>query len=119
MNHAGYGKLLRVPGVGPAAARRIVAQRRRSTINTWRDLQAMGVVAKRAKAFLGFPGYKPEKAHQMKLELLSSERPKSLTAQAFAPAPQATHAAGCASCAGSGCGGCPVATLKRARPASA
>ncbi|MBI4340239.1 MAG: helix-hairpin-helix domain-containing protein [Chloroflexi bacterium] len=102
INHAGYTQLIRVPGIGPLAARRIVEQRGRHAINTWRDLQAMGVVAKRARAFVGFAGYKPEKSRQIKMELFQ-EGPK-------APSGPATAIGrGCASCTSGGCGSCPVA----------
>lgn len=110
VNNADYQKLLRVPGVGPTAAQRILAQRKAHTINTWRDLQAMGVVTKRAKAFLGFPGYKPEKAQQVKMDFSSIERPKVPAAKALPVASQG----GCSSCTSFGCGSCPVALMKGA-----
>ena len=69
VNSADRQELLRVPGVGPASAQRIVANRRRHTIDTWRDLQAMGVVRKRASAFLAFPGQRPPRAKQLRMEL--------------------------------------------------
>ncbi|MBI4203055.1 MAG: helix-hairpin-helix domain-containing protein [Chloroflexi bacterium] len=109
VNHAEYQHLIRVPGVGPTAAKRIVEQRKRHSINTWRDLQAMGVVAKRARAFLGFPSYKPEKSAQMKLDLFQ-EHPTPAPVPA---APAATaHAGGCSSCATAACGSCPIAMLR-------
>ena len=69
VNTADRTRLLRVPGVGPTSAERIVTNRRRHTIDTWRDLQAMGVVRKRAWPFLAFPGQRPPRAKQLKLEL--------------------------------------------------
>ena len=69
VNHASRAQLLRVPGLGPTSAERILQVRRRHSIDTWRDLQAMGVVRKRAWAFLAFPGQRPPRAKQLKLEL--------------------------------------------------
>ena len=112
VNQADERALLRVPGVGPTAAKRILAQRKAHTINTWRDLQAMGVVTKRARAFLGFPGYKPEKSQQMKLDLFQEAKPTAAT-------PQALGGHACASCSSFGCGSCPVASLKGAAQAKA
>ncbi|MSQ22832.1 MAG: hypothetical protein EXR53_05980 [Dehalococcoidia bacterium] len=69
LNTADYRHLLRVPGIGPVAAKRIVAQRQHHAVDTWHDLQAMGVVVKRAKAFVAFPGHHPERPQQLKLEM--------------------------------------------------
>ena len=69
VNSAPYERLLRAPGVGPTSARRIVENRRRHAIDTWRDLQAMGVVRKRAWAFLAFPGHRPPSAKQLRLDM--------------------------------------------------
>lgn len=103
VNHAGERQLLRVPGVGPAAAARIVQQRTQHTITRRQELQAMGVVLKRAMPFLRFPGHKPAPAKQGELPLFdppTADRPGPRGAP-----PQRTidlHAAhasgGCASC---------------------
>lgn len=69
VNAADKQALLRVPGIGPTAASRIIANRRGHAIDTWRDLEAMGVVGKRARAFVTFNGYKPVRAKQLKMEL--------------------------------------------------
>jgi predicted DNA-binding helix-hairpin-helix protein len=69
VNSATHEQLLRVPGVGPISAERIVQNRRQHSIDTWRDLQAMGVVKKRAWPFLVFPGHRPPKARQLRLDL--------------------------------------------------
>ena len=69
VNSATYAQLIRIPGVGPTSAQRIVKNRHHSKIDTWRDLQAMGVVRKRAWPFLVFPGHRPPKARQLKLDL--------------------------------------------------
>ena len=51
INAATKEQLLRIPGVGPTSSQRILETRRRHTIDTWRDLEAMGVVRKRAWPF--------------------------------------------------------------------
>jgi predicted DNA-binding helix-hairpin-helix protein len=53
---ASRSELLRVPGIGPVAARRIVAERRRSTPRGLDDLRRLGVVASRAAGFLALGG---------------------------------------------------------------
>ena len=69
VNSADRELLLRVPGVGPTSTRRILALRRRHTIDTWRDLQTMGVVKKRAWPFLSFAGHRPNGARQLRMDL--------------------------------------------------
>ena len=49
--HADYETLLRVPGIGPVSARRIVSARRSSTLR-YEDLKKLGVVLKRAQYFI-------------------------------------------------------------------
>ena len=53
---ASYEALLRVPGVGPASARRIVAERGSTLIRGLTDLRRMGVVTTRAGGFLTLAG---------------------------------------------------------------
>ena len=48
---ADYETLLRVPGIGPVSARRIVSARRSSTLR-YEDLKKLGVVLKRAQYFI-------------------------------------------------------------------
>ena len=100
INTADYRHLLRVPGIGPVSAKRIVAQRRDHAIDTWRDLQAMGVVVRRARAFVAMAGSRPERPKQLKLELFKEREPASNSSLAEAS---------CAACATHACGGCPVA----------
>ncbi len=110
VNSATHERLLRVPGVGPTSAQRIVQNRRRHSIDTWRDLQAMGVVKKRAWAFLAFPGQRPPKAKQLKLELFGEGRsskplqqnldgrgqtPVTSSGQGVAPCGQTRSCVGC------------------------
>jgi len=49
-------ELLRVPGIGPVAARRLVAERAGATLRGLRDLRALGVVTTRAGGFLTLHG---------------------------------------------------------------
>lgn len=73
VNAATYEQLLRAPGIGPTSAERIVRNRLRHSITTWRDLQAMGVVKKWAWPFIVFPGYRPPTARQLKMDLFNEE----------------------------------------------
>ena len=52
---ADYEMLLRVPGIGPISARRIVSARRMAHL-TYEDLKKMGVVLKRAQFFITCSG---------------------------------------------------------------
>ncbi|MEW6006723.1 MAG: radical SAM protein [bacterium] len=52
VNKAEYHELLRVPGIGPISARRIVTVRAKSRFNTQEELKAAGIVLKRALPFL-------------------------------------------------------------------
>jgi len=53
---APYEQLLRVPGVGPITARRIVDERHRVVFRQLRDLHALGVVTSRAAGFITLGG---------------------------------------------------------------
>jgi putative DNA modification/repair radical SAM protein len=55
-NSASYDELIRVPGIGPKSARRIVIRRREGKIERMRDLAALGVAARRAGPFLKIGG---------------------------------------------------------------
>ena len=102
VNTAHRERLLRVPGIGPVSAQRIMQNRRRHALDSWRDLQAMGVVRAWAWPFLAFPGHRPPRAKQMKLRL-SEERAAPAPApangptlgQTTAPCGLATSCAGC------------------------
>jgi len=48
--------LMRVPGIGPASARRIVAERRQTALRDLGDLRRIGVVTARAAGFLTIGG---------------------------------------------------------------
>jgi predicted DNA-binding helix-hairpin-helix protein len=53
---ASYDELLRVPGIGPVAARRIVAERGNNSFRGLADLRKLGVVTTRAAGFLTLRG---------------------------------------------------------------
>jgi predicted DNA-binding helix-hairpin-helix protein len=53
---ASYETLLRVPGIGPTAAKRIVETRRTSIIRNLEDVRKLGVQTTRASGFLTLKG---------------------------------------------------------------
>jgi predicted DNA-binding helix-hairpin-helix protein len=55
VNKVSYDRLLRIPGIGPVSAKRIIEQRRLSPV-TYDGLKKMGVVLKRAKYFITCQG---------------------------------------------------------------
>ena len=108
LNSASQEQLLRVPGVGPTSAQRILQNRRHHSIDNWRDLQAMGVVRKRAWPFLAFPDQRPPRAKQLKLDIFgegsdlkhrnlgsSGETPLASSGQGMAPCGEARSCVGC------------------------
>lgn len=71
VNTASLQTLLRVPGVGPVSARRIVTARKTSTLS-YEDLSRTGVVLKRARYFLTCQGryeagrdFQPDRIYQV------------------------------------------------------
>jgi predicted DNA-binding helix-hairpin-helix protein len=57
INEASYNELLRVPGIGEVSSRRIINLRKiNKKIESYRDLQRLGVVIKRAKSFITVKG---------------------------------------------------------------
>jgi predicted DNA-binding helix-hairpin-helix protein len=56
VNKASYNELLRVPGIGPVSARRIVDVRRDHSISSMEQLRKMKVVTRRAGAYIWFRG---------------------------------------------------------------
>ena len=59
LNVADRAQLLRVPGIGPKGASRILAERRRGTLRNLEDLRKIGVVAGRAAPFITLDGHRP------------------------------------------------------------
>ena len=56
VRRAGYEELVRVPGIGPVTARRLVEERGRTLIRGLADLRKIGVLTKRAAGFLTVAG---------------------------------------------------------------
>ena len=78
---ASYAQLVRVPGLGPAATRTIVAERRGTVMRGARDLRRLGVDVVRAGYFLTLRGRR----------LATSLPPRQL--RLFAPGQHLTQAA--------------------------
>jgi predicted DNA-binding helix-hairpin-helix protein len=57
---APYERLVRVPGIGPTGARRIVAERAATTFRTLADLRKLGVQTTRAAGFVTIGGRRPQ-----------------------------------------------------------
>ena len=51
-NEASYSDLLRIPGIGPVTARRILKARRKGRIESRRNLLELGVILRRADPFI-------------------------------------------------------------------
>ena len=94
INLASHNQLLRIPGVGPKSAQRIVNTRSRHSIDAWRDLQAMGVVRKRAWPFIVFSGYRPPAAKQLRMDLFGQNKDEMRRSTSDAAAQQSTAACG-------------------------
>jgi predicted DNA-binding helix-hairpin-helix protein len=56
INGAGYEELIRVPGIGPVSAKRIIETRHGHSIFLTQQLHKMGVVMKQALPFIRFKG---------------------------------------------------------------
>jgi predicted DNA-binding helix-hairpin-helix protein len=124
LNAADRDQLLRIPGIGPVSADRILQNRRRHSIDNWRDLQAMGVVRKRAWPYVVFPGQRPPSGRQLRMDLfgeaidrraaeaagVSLPPPKSpaLSAVIETPASYVPDHACVPGSRGAMCSGCPV-----------
>jgi predicted DNA-binding helix-hairpin-helix protein len=65
INRADRRSLLRVPGIGPKGVEAILQARRQGHLRELRDLQALGVQAKRAAPFILLDGRQP--THQLRL----------------------------------------------------
>ena len=92
VNQADREQLLRTPGVGPTSTERILALRNRHKIDAWRDLQAMGVVKKRAWPFLKFAGRRTESASQLRMDVFDDGK-LFRTERRSEPAPNHRHTA--------------------------
>ncbi|MCS7286039.1 MAG: putative DNA modification/repair radical SAM protein [Anaerolineae bacterium] len=59
VNTADYHQLLRVPGIGPRSARKIIAERKKGAISFIEDLKKLGVITGRAAPFITLKGKRP------------------------------------------------------------
>ena len=84
VNKAGYDELLRVPGIGPVSAARILEARKDHSIFSLEQLQKMRVVTKRATSFIWFQGMLPSEKQTTFLQQFDEE-----------VLPQAPSLAGC------------------------
>ncbi len=73
INKAGYEELLRVPGIGPISAKRIVEARAEHSISSLQQLKKMGVVVKRAGAFIWLRGASAHERQMCFLQELDDE----------------------------------------------
>jgi putative DNA modification/repair radical SAM protein len=60
LNKAAYEELIRVPGIGPTSAKRIVEARREHSISSRQQLKKMGVATSRALPFIWFKSMLPD-----------------------------------------------------------
>jgi predicted DNA-binding helix-hairpin-helix protein len=65
LNRAQPEALLRVPGIGPKGARKVLSARRRGTLRELSDLRQLGIVPSRVAPFVLLDGRRP--AHQLSL----------------------------------------------------
>lgn len=56
LNQAKYKNLIRVPGIGPISARRIITLRKKQALEKVEELKKMGVVVERAQPFIKIQG---------------------------------------------------------------
>lgn len=73
INTASYSNLLRVPGIGPISAKRIVTARQDHKLYSLEQLKKMRVVVKQAGAFVWFKGMAEHEKQSSFLPLLDEE----------------------------------------------
>lgn len=60
INSADYYQLLRIPGIGPVSAKRIIEYRQKNKIRNLQELKSLGAVIKRAAKFILLDGKRTE-----------------------------------------------------------
>jgi predicted DNA-binding helix-hairpin-helix protein len=65
INQGDRQALLRVPGIGPKGADRILRERRRGTLRDLTELRKIGVLASRAAPFILLDGHRPPVQHKL------------------------------------------------------
>lgn len=83
VNLAGYGELLRVPGIGPTLAARIVERRREHHIGSFEDLQKLGLT-RRATPFIWLKGMSSEERQLSFLPAVEEPEPAPALAEVLA-----------------------------------
>ncbi len=69
INKASLKELLRVPGIGPISAKRIIEKRKHGLFKNIKELEALGVVIKRAIPFILINGKRPKEDNQLKFPI--------------------------------------------------
>ncbi len=69
INKATLKELLRVPGIGPISAKRIIDKRRYGLFKNIKELEALGVVVKRTIPFILINGKRPKEDNQLKFSI--------------------------------------------------
>ena len=59
LNRASRETLLRVPGIGPRSAERIIQMRRQGTLKEFGDLEKLGLLTRRAAPYILLSGHRP------------------------------------------------------------
>jgi predicted DNA-binding helix-hairpin-helix protein len=77
LNRASYEELLRVPGIGPVSAGRIVEARREYSISSLDQLRKMGVVTRRAVPYTWFRGILSTEKQMCYLPQLENDLPQA------------------------------------------
>jgi len=123
INTAPLDLLLRVPGIGPTSARRLIRERRKGSVSSLEDLRAVGAIGRRAAPFVLLNGKAQGRLHEtvqlsltegatgrefdevvttMFQDAVAGRRRRESTTLNV----QASSRHGCGSCGGcSGCGG--------------
>ncbi len=73
INKATYEELLRIPGIGPKTAKKIIHERRRYKLHSIEDLKNVGVIVKRALPFLLINGKSYIQPQQLKLDFSTDD----------------------------------------------
>ncbi len=69
INKADFSQLIKVPGIGPVSAKRIISLRRKNKFRSLEELKQTGAVIERARDFLLFDGRFFKKPKQFELDL--------------------------------------------------
>jgi putative DNA modification/repair radical SAM protein len=79
VNRASYGELIRLPGIGPASAKRIIETRREHSISSLQQLKKMRVITGKALPFIWFKGMLEYEKQMSFVPLLDDDQGAMLT----------------------------------------